>query len=125
MRRKLGWLVFVVAVFGLGQASAQSAIPDGTFVRDSNENVWLVTGGQLAAVPIRKVDDDEILALPVSDRWVVAAPAGLVMLGDKPDWGKDPERIKATDDPPKVSIRLSADEVDRGATVEIVIIATD
>ena len=39
MRGKIGWLALVVAMFGLGHASAQSAIPDGTFVRDSAENV--------------------------------------------------------------------------------------
>jgi hypothetical protein len=126
MRRKSGWLVLLVVVaFGLGQASAQPAFPDGTFVRDSNENVWLVSGGQLAAVPIRKVDDDEILALPVSDRWVVAGANGLVTLGDKPDWAKEPERVRQTDDPPKVTIQLNANELDRGATLEITVIATD
>ena len=125
MRRRIGWLVLVVAVFGLGQASAQPAIPDGSFVQDSADNIWLVTGGQRAAVPIRKASDEEILALPVSGRWVVAGPQGFVALGDKPDWADDPEPVKLTDDPPKVTIRLSADEVDTGATVEITVIASD
>jgi hypothetical protein len=68
MRRKLGWLALFVAVFGLGRASAQAVIADGTFVRDSADNTWLVTGGQRAAVPIRDASDQEILAVPVGDR---------------------------------------------------------
>ena len=125
MRRKIGWLAVIVAVFGLGRASAQAVIPDGSFVRDSADNIWLVTGGQRAAVPIRDSSDEEILAVPAGDRWVVAGPQGFVALGNKPDWAKDPEPVKLTDDPPKVTVRLSADEVDRGATVEITVIASD
>lgn len=125
MRRRMGWLAVIVAVFGLGRASAQAVIPDGSFVRDSADNTWLVTGGQRAAVPIRESSDEEILAVPVGDRWVVTGPQGFVALGDKPDWAKDPEPVKLTDDPPKVTVRLSADEVDRGATVEVTVIASD
>jgi hypothetical protein len=125
MRSKIGWLAVIVAVFWLGRASAQAVIPDGSFVRDSSDNTWLVTGGQRAAVPIREVSDEEILAVPVSDRWVVAGPQGFVALGNKPDWAKDPEPVKLTDDPPKVTIRLSVDEADRGATIEITVIASD
>jgi hypothetical protein len=125
MRKRIGWLVLILAAFGLGQASAQSAIPDGSFVRDSSDNTWLVSGGQRAAVPIRKASDEEILALPVSGRWVVAAPQGLVALGDKPDWADDPEPVKLTDDPPKVTIKLSSDEAVQGSTIEVTIIASD
>jgi len=125
MHRRIGWLAVIVAVFGLGRASAQAVIPDGTFVRDSSDNTWLVTGGQRAVVPIREASDEEILAVPAGDRWVVAGPQGFVALGDKPDWAKDPEPVKLTDDPPKVTIHLSSDEVDRGGTVEITVIASD
>jgi hypothetical protein len=125
MRRKIGLLAIVVAVFGLGRASAQAVIPDGTFVRDSADNIWLVTGGQRAAVPIRDSSDEEILAVPAGDRWVVAGPQGFVALGARPDWAKDPEPVKLTDDPPKVTVRLSADEADRGTTIEITVIASD
>ena len=52
MRRKIGVLVLVVAAFGLGQASAEPVIPDGSFVRDSAGNTWLVTGSQRAAVQV-------------------------------------------------------------------------
>src|SRR6185312_2712428 len=109
MRRNLRWLAVIVAVFSLGRASAQAVIPDGSFVRDSADNIWLVTGSQRAAVPIRDSSDQEILAVPAGDRWVVPGPQGFVALGDKPDWAKDPEPVKLTDDPPKVTIRLSAD----------------
>lgn len=125
MRKTFGWLALVVAVFSLGHASAQSAIPDGSFVRDSADNTWFVSGGQRAAVPIRKASDEEILALPASGRWLVAAPEGLVGLGDRPEWAREPEPVKIEDERPKVTVRLSADEVDRGGTIEITVTATD
>ena len=125
MRRKLGWLALVVTVFSLGHASAQSASPDGTFVRDSADNVWFVAGGQRSAVPVRKASDEEVLALPVSGRWLVGAPEGLVALGDRPEWAKEPESIKIEDDRPRVNVRLSANAVDRGATLEVTVTATD
>jgi hypothetical protein len=125
MRRKIGVLALVVAAFGFGQASAQPVIPDGSFVRDSAGNTWLVTGSQRAAVPIREATDEEILALPFNNEWVVAATQGIVALGGKPDWADDPEDVKLTDDPPKVTIRLSTDEIARGDTVEITVIASD
>lgn len=125
MRRKVGLLAIVVAVFTLGRASAQPAIPDGSFVRDSADNTWLVSGGQRSVVPIREADDADILALPISGRWVVASALGLVELGDKPDWADEPAAVKLDDDPPKVSVQLSADEADRGSTVDITIVATD
>ena len=125
MRRKLGWLALVVAVFSLGHASAQSAIPDGTFIRDSENNVWFVSGGQRSAVPIRRASDEEVLALPVSGRWLVGAAEGLVALGDRPEWAREPEPIKIEDERPKVDVRLSADQADRGATIEVTVSATD
>ena len=125
MRRKLGWLALVVAVFSLGHASAQSAIPDGTFIRDSEDNVWFVSGGQRSAVPIRKASDVEVLAIPVSGRWLVGAPEALVALGDRPEWAKEPDPIRIEDNRPKVDVRLSADQVDRGATIEVTVTATD
>jgi hypothetical protein len=129
MRRKIGTLalivVLVVAAFGLGRASAQSAIPDGVFVRDSADNTWLVSGGARSVVPIYEADDADIQALPESGRWVVPASGGLVALGDRPEWGEDPAPIRQKDQPPKVDIRLAADEITRGQTVDIVIAATD
>jgi hypothetical protein len=125
MRRKIGVLALVVAAFGFGQASAQSVIPDGSFVRDSAGNTWLVTGDQRAAVPIREATDEEILALPFNNQWVVAATQGFVALGGKPDWADDPEDVKLTDDPPKVTIKLNSDEVARGETVEITVVGSD
>ena len=39
--------------------------------------------------------------------------------------GQGTEPVKLEDDRPKVTIRLSADEVDRGATIEVMVTATD
>ena len=107
IRRTFGRLALVVAVFGLGHASALSAIPDGSFIRDTADNVWFVTGGQRVAVPVRKASDEEVLALPVSDRWLVGAPEGLVALGDRPEWAREPEPIKIEDETTGGSARPS------------------
>jgi hypothetical protein len=125
MRRKIGTLALIVAAFGLGQASAQATIPDGVFVRDGADNTWLVSGGMRSVVPIYSTNDADIMALPESGRWVVPASGGLVALGDRPAWGEDPAPLRQDDKPPKVDIRLAADEIDRGDTVDVVIAATD
>ena len=125
MYRRLGWLVLVIAIFGLGRASAQTVIPDGVFVRDSEDNTWLVTGGMRAVVPIYEASDEEILAIPASNRWVSVISGGLVMLGNKPDWADDPEPVRLTDDPPKVTIRLSDDELDAGVPLQITVVGSD
>jgi hypothetical protein len=125
MRQKLGWLALIVAAFGLGQASAQPIIPDGSFVRDSADATWLVTGNERVAVPIREASDREILAVPFGGRWVVAAAQGVVTLGAKPDWADDQEDVKLDDDPPKVTVRVSAEEVARGGTFDVTVIASD
>ena len=125
MRWKIGWLALIVAAFGLGQASAQPAIPDGVFVRDSVDNTWLISGGTRAIVPIYEASDEEILAIPENGQWVTPASSGLVMLGGRPEWGKDPETLRLTDDPPKVTIQLSADEIGQGASLDVTIVASD
>jgi hypothetical protein len=125
MRRRIGLIAFIVAVFGLGRASAQTTIPDGVFVRDSADNTWLVTGGTRAAVPIYEAEDEDILAIPANGRWVTPMSVGLLVLGDRPEWASEPEPVRLKDDPPKVTIRLAADEIDHGATVEVTISASD
>ena len=69
--RKIGrrWSALVALVglaFGLGQAFAQSGIPDGAFVRDTAGNIWLVVGGQRVSVPLFQTTDAEIAAVPDS-----------------------------------------------------------
>ena len=46
-------------------------------------------------------------------------------LGDRPAWANEPEPIKIEDKRPRVTIKLSANEVDRGATIEVAVTATD
>jgi hypothetical protein len=110
MHKKIGTLAVIVATFWLGHASAQATIPDGVFVRDSADNTWLVSGGTRSVVPIYEATDAEIAALPESGRWVVPAGAGLVALGERPEWGEDPATVRQKDQPPKVDIRLATDD---------------
>jgi hypothetical protein len=125
MRKKIGWLALIVAAFGLGQASAQPAIPDGVFVRDSADNTWLVTNGTRAVVPIHPATDEQIAALPESGRWVASAADGAITLGDRPAWAEAPAPIRRGDDSPTLTFQLAAAEIDRGATLELAIRATD
>lgn len=67
-------------------ASAQSAVPNGAFVRDGDGTVWLVQGGQRLQVPIYPATADDIAAIPASDQWAVPSPDGNVTAGARPDW---------------------------------------
>jgi hypothetical protein len=77
------------AVSAAPRASAQGAIPDGVFVRESNGTVWLVIGGQRVAVPIWQAGDADIAALPKSDLWAVMNDGGAVSGGSRPAWFTD------------------------------------
>ena len=125
MRKSIGWLALLLAAFGLGHASAQPAIPDGVFVRDGADNTWLVTGGSRAVVPIYPASDEQIAALPESGRWVTSAAGGTIALGDRPQWAEAPAPVRRGDDPPRLTFRLAAAEINRGGTLELTISATD
>jgi len=125
MRKSIGWLAVVVAAFGLGQASAQPAIPDGVFVRDGVDNTWLVSGGTRTIVPIYPTSDEQILALPETGRWVVSAAGGALTLGDQPAWAEAPAPVRRSDGPPRLTFRLAASEISQGGTLELTISATD
>ena len=125
MRKRIGWLALIVAAFGLGQASAQPAIPDGVFVRDGADNTWLVTGGTRSIVPIYPTSDEQIMALPESGRWVASAAGGIVILGDQPTWAEAPEPLRPGDDPPKLTYQLASAELAQGGTLTLTISATD
>jgi hypothetical protein len=125
MRNKLGWMVLMMMVFGLGHASAQTTIPEGSFVRDSVDNTWLISGGTRSVVPIFQASDEEILAIPASNKWVSIISGGLVMLGNRPEWADEPETLRLTDDPPKVNIKLSDDEINTGTPLQVTLVGTD
>lgn len=77
----LGLLVAVLS----GPIRAEPRIPDGVFVKDSAETVWLVLDGRRVRVPIYPATHDEVAAIPVNGRWLVPQD-GAVVLGPQPEW---------------------------------------
>jgi hypothetical protein len=128
-------LVLVVLVFGLGRVSAQAALPDGVFVRDSGGTIYLIIGGQRARVPFYPATDGVINSVPDSGQYVVPGTAGtLLMLGPQPDFVNQPPvavgQATATptptgDPPPTVTIQVDDDNAKVGQTVSITVIAND
>ena len=78
--------VGLVAALWLATTAAQSSIPNGVFVRESNGATWLILDGQRVNVPVWQATDADIDALPVSDRWAVMNAAGAITAGDRPAW---------------------------------------
>jgi hypothetical protein len=66
--------------------TAQSGIPDGVFVREGDGTVWLVLNGQRVGLALWAASDDDIRALPKSDRWAVMNDDGAIVAGDRPGW---------------------------------------
>jgi len=64
---------------------AEPRIPDGTFVRDAGDAVWLVLEGRRVRVPIYPATHDEVAAIPMSGQWLVPQDGGVV-LGSRPAW---------------------------------------
>jgi hypothetical protein len=80
-------LVAIAATWWLTTPSvAQSSIPNGVFVRNSEGVLWLVMDGQRVKIPVWSASDEEIAALPVPDRWAVMNDAGAIVAGDRPAW---------------------------------------
>lgn len=81
-------LAAIVATWTITSASvtAQSSIPNGVFVRNSEGLVWLILDGQRIKIPVWAATDDEIVAVPVSDRWAVMNADGAIIGGDAPAW---------------------------------------
>ncbi|MDP8923110.1 MAG: hypothetical protein M3O34_09585 [Chloroflexota bacterium] len=133
MRKRAGFVAFVALVFGLGQAFAQTGIPNGAFVRDSRGDVWLVVGGQRSAVPIYPATDEQIAAVPDGGQWLVPAwdGSGGLVLGTRPTWaGQSGPATTGTspimsDAPPSVTIQVDDETIDSGETISITVIASD
>lgn len=87
MRRGMVAAVAVLIML-IGPAQAQSTIPDGVFVRESNGTTWLVLKGQRVGVPVWQAGDTDIAAIPVSDQWAVLSTTdtGAMVGGSKPAW---------------------------------------
>lgn len=128
MRRWAGLFALVGVVFGLGQVFAQG-IPSGAFVRDSAGNIWLVSGGQRAAVPIYQTTDDQIAAIPDSSQWVVPAAdgSGALVLGVRPSWaGGAPAAVAIPGDAlPTVTIQVDDRSIVSGQKISITLIGAD
>lgn len=89
MRILIAALSVVTGLFlgtGLSFTSAQSGIPNGVFVQDGNGGLWLVLDGKKVAIPIWTAPQEDIRALPRSDRWAVANEDGAIVAGDPPSW---------------------------------------
>lgn len=89
LTRALPVIVAIVTTWCLTTASAQSTIPNGVFVRNSEGLVWLVLDGQRVKIPVWTASDDDIAALPVSDRWAMMNDDGSIVAGDRPAWLAD------------------------------------
>jgi hypothetical protein len=77
-------LGFLVALLS-GPIRAEPRIPDGVFVKDSADTVWLVLDGRRVRVPIYPATHDEVVAIPVNGQWLVPQD-GAVVLGSQPEW---------------------------------------
>lgn len=87
LRSALPVAAAIVVTWALTTATvAQSSIPNGVFVKNSEGLIWLVLDGQRVKIPIWTATDDEIAALPVPDRWAVLNDAGAIVAGDRPAW---------------------------------------
>lgn len=90
MKRLRSALPVLVAIFATWAVTtvttAQSTIPNGVFVKNSEGLLWLVLDGQRVKIPVWSATDDEIAALPVPDRWAVMNDAGAIVAGDRPAW---------------------------------------
>jgi hypothetical protein len=89
MRAALLVAVAIIATWWVTTSSAQSAIPNGVFVKNSEGLVWLVLVGQRVKIPVWAASDEEIAAVPVADRWAVMNDAGAIVAGDRPAWLAD------------------------------------
>jgi hypothetical protein len=132
--RALALVALAVFAFGMGQTSAQPALPDGVFVRDSAGTIWLIIGGQRAQVPFYPAGDDVIASVADSGQWVVPGEGGILTLGAQPDFVNQapvslvqgPTVTPTPSDPvPTVTIQVDDDRARAGQTVSITLIATD
>lgn len=85
-RSVLAGLMALMIGWSGGSATAQSTIPSGVFVQDGSGWMWLVIDGQRVNIPVWPATDDEVKALPRSDRWAVTNDAGAIVPGDPPLW---------------------------------------
>lgn len=71
LRTALSVLAAIVATWWFTTASAQTSIPNGVFVRDTNGTVRLVLEGKRVTVPLWPASHDEIQGLAHADTWAV------------------------------------------------------
>lgn len=87
LRTALPIVAAIVVTWGVARTTvAQSSIPNGVFVRNSEGLVWLVLEGERIKIPVWQATDEEIAAVPVFDRWAVMDAVGAIVAGDRPAW---------------------------------------
>ena len=125
-RKWSGLVALLSLAFGLSQAFAQPAIPDGAFVRDAAGNVWLVAGGQRVSVPFFQATDAAIGAVPDSGQWLVpyGDGSGALILGARPDWAATGVAVPA-DALPTATIQIDDPAVTAGQRINVTVIASD
>ncbi len=99
-------LVGMLAILGVVDVSAQSAVPGRVFVRDSSGGVWYVNvTGQRSPVAIYPATDEEIAAFPDSGLWFANRPSGnayAFTIGPKPDYTTGTIAPVAAEEPVKL-----------------------
>lgn len=103
LRSALVVAVAIIATRGLTAASAQSAIPTLSYVRDSSGQVFVVSAGQRYGIPIYPATDEQIAAIPFNDLWLVPNADGTAYANSpKPEWavGAAPAPVAAPPPPP-------------------------
>ena len=105
LRTVVPMVAAVVVAWGIARTTAaQSSIPNGVFVRNSEGLVWLVLDGERIKIPVWQATDEEIAAIPVFDRWAVMDAVGAIVAGDRPAWLVDqpPAAVAAAQPVPSV-----------------------
>lgn len=102
--------LIVVAALGAAllalPAAAQTVIPNLSYVRDSNGQVFIVTGGTRVGVTVFPATDDEIAAIPFSGQWITQA-------------GDPTATQPASSAPVAVAVQPTAVPADTGAAIKL------
>lgn len=91
---RIGPVVLAIAItwYATSATAAQSAIPNGVFVKDMRGQVWLVLDGKRVKVALWPADVLAVQAIPESGEWAVMNSTGGIVAGAQPAWYVYPPR---------------------------------